>query len=357
MKLAIIGTAGIPSNYGGFETLAEYLTKELNSRLSITVYCSSKSYESKVAKHNGAKLIYIPLNANGIQSILYDIISLFHAAKSHNTILILGVSGCIILPLFRFFYPKKKLIVNIDGLEHKREKWKKPIQKFLKFSEKLAVKYADIVITDNKAIQDYVTTEYKKQSVLIAYGGNHSSKAELSSSVIEKYKLPENYAFKVCRIEPENNIQLILEAFSLTEFPIVIVGNWNYSEYGKNLKNQYSVYNHMFLLDAIYDQVILNQIRSNCKIYIHGHSAGGTNPSLVEAMYLGLPTFAYDVEYNRATTKNKARYFKSKFDLTELVTSVNSEELMKIGNEMNDIAKRDYTWEVITKKYYDIITT
>ena len=117
-NVAIIGTVGIPGNYGGFETLAEYLTNELSKRLSLTVYCSSKSYVSKKAVLNGARLIYIPLNANGIQSIPYDIISLFQAAKSHDLILILGVSGCMILPAFRLFYPKKKLIVNIDGLEH-----------------------------------------------------------------------------------------------------------------------------------------------------------------------------------------------------------------------------------------------
>lgn len=354
MNVAIIGTVGIPGNYGGFETLAEYLTKELSNRLNLNVYCSSKNYESKKAVHNGARLIYIPLNANGIQSIPYDIISLFQAAKSHDLILILGVSGCIILPVFRLFYPKKKLIVNIDGLEHRREKWKRPIQKFLKLSEKLAVKYSDVVITDNKAIQEYVRKEYQKESVLIAYGGNHSTSIELSESVRNLYKLPDKYAFKVCRIEPENNVHMILQAFSEINFPLVIVGNWNNSEYGKGLKTKFSGFENLILIDAIYDQSILNQIRSNCSIYIHGHSAGGTNPSLVEAMYLGLPVFAYDVSYNRETTFNKALYFKDENQLKKLILETSENSIKQIGDDLKVIANENYTWKIITEKYFKL---
>ena len=354
MNVAIIGTVGIPGNYGGFETLAEYLTKELSNRLSLTVYCSSKSYESKMAVHNGARLIYIPLNANGIQSIPYDVISLFQAAKSHELILILGVSGCIILPVFRLFYPKKKLIVNIDGLEHRREKWKRPVQKFLKLSERLAVKYSDVVITDNKAIQEYVEKEYRKESVLIAYGGSHSNYVELSESVRHEYNLPDKYAFKVCRIEPENNVHMILQAFSEITFPLVIVGNWNNSEYGKGLKTKYSVFENLILIDAIYDQFILNQIRSNCSIYIHGHSAGGTNPSLVEAMYLGLPVFAYDVSYNRETTFNKAVYFNEENQLKKLILETSEKSIKQIGDDLKVIANENYTWKIITEKYFKL---
>ena len=123
--------------------------------------------------------------------------------------------------------------------------------------------------------------------------------------------LSENYAFKVCRIEPENNVHLILEAFY--KYPllnIVLVGNWNNSVYGKQLKLQFESFENIYLLEPIYDQNILNQLRSNCYLYIHGHSAGGTNPSLVEAMYLELPIIAYDINYNRETTSNKALYFK-----------------------------------------------
>lgn len=351
MKIAIIGTAGIPAKYGGFETLTEYLTKELGEQFTISVYCSSKIYTDKVKKFNNSNLHYIPLNANGIQSIPYDIISLFNAAKSNDIILILGVSGCIILPIFKLFYPKKKLIINIDGLEHKREKWNSVIKKFLKFSERIAVKYGDIIISDNKEIQSYVRTEYNKKSTLIAYGGDHVKKCELSESIKLEYNLADNYAFKVCRIEPENNIEMILQAFSKLNYQFVIVGNWNKSQYGIELKSKYSEFENLRLLDAIYNQNILNQIRSNCSIYIHGHSAGGTNPSLVEAMNLSLPIFAFDVPYNRATTFDQAKYFKSSEDLIELISNIDSIDLKELGKTMKEIAEENYTWKYIASEY------
>ena len=306
-KIAIIGTVGLPVKYGGFETLAEYLTKYLSKEFDLTVYCSAKSYEEKLSTHNGAKLEYINLNANGIQSIPYDMFSILKSYRYADTILILGVSGCIILPFVKLF-SKKKIVANIDGLEWKRQKWNKYAKWFLKYSEKQAVNYADIVITDNQVIQDYVVAEYGKESTLITYGGDHVNRVELSKAVSDDYTfLNGKYAFTVCRIEPENNIHSIMEAMAMqNELPLVIIGNWDNSEYGRGLRKEYASKEHIHLLDPIYDQNILDQIRANCYVYLHGHSAGGTNPSLVEAMYLGLAIFAYDVSYNIETTEHQA---------------------------------------------------
>lgn len=350
-KIAIIGTVGIPAKYGGFETLVEYLTKELGLNHDFTVYCSSKNYSSKIKKHNNAILKYIPLKANGVQSIPYDIISLLFASKKADTILILGVSGCLILPLYRFFYKSKKLIVNIDGLEHRREKWGKLARRFLKLSERLAIKYADEIIADNQGIVDYVKKEYNHDSNLITYGANHVKAIKLSNEVIKKYNLPNDYGFKVCRIEPENNVKLILNAFSKSNHSLVIIGNWKNSDYGVNLYNEYNNYNNLWLLNPIYDQDILNQIRSNSRIYIHGHSAGGTNPSLVEAMFLGLPIVSFDVNYNRETTFNQALYFKDSHSLNIILDNVKSNELSSLSLLMKEIAVKNYTWELISEKY------
>ncbi len=354
-KVAIIGTCGIPARYGGFETLAENIVGFFPEKITLTVYCSSKTYTKKLNHYKKANLKYIPLYANGIQSIGYDIISLFSAANKNDIIFIFGVSGCIILPLFRLFYPSKKLIINIDGLEYKRDKWKKPIRKFLKLSEKLAVKYCDKIIADNKTIQQYIKEEYNKNSYFIAYGGNHVTKRSLSAPLKNKYQIPNKYACMVCRIEPENNVHLILEAFSTLSFPLVIIGNWEHSQYGKQLKNEFGQRKNIFLLDSIYDQDELNQIRSNCSFYVHGHSAGGTNPALVEAMYLGLPVIAYDVPYNRETTFNKAKYFSSVEDLKKIINEIRHTELSKIGSELQKQAKKEYTWEKISAKYLSLI--
>ena len=316
------------------------------------VYCSSKSYNVKLEKHNNAKLNYINLKANGIQSIPYDIISIIKSFKKSGSLLILGVSGCLVLPLIKLI-SNTKIIVNIDGLEWKRAKWGKFAKCFLKFSEKIAVKYADEIITDNKIIFDYVKSEYDASSHLIAYGGDHVTNESFDDQFIEKYPLVKSdYAFKVCRIEPENNIHIILEAFSnLPEKKIVCIGNWANSEYGKNLKTEYAEYKNIFLLDPIYDQTVLNQFRSNCNLYLHGHSAGGTNPSLVEAMYLGLPIFAFGADYNKETTENKAIYFNNVNELVLLLKNTDDEKLIDIGHDMNIIAKERYTWDYISTQY------
>ena len=354
-KISIIGTVGIPAKYGGFETLTEYLTKNLNTKYDITVYCSSKSYDKKLEIYNNAKLKYINLNANGVQSIPYDIVSIFSSLKFADTLLILGVSGCIILPFVRLF-SKKRIIVNIDGLEWKRDKWSKGAKWFLKYSEKLAVKYADEVVTDNKVIQEYVKSEYDKESTLIAYGADHVTKETMSDKLKSKYPfINEKYAFKVCRIEPENNIHVILEAFEeYSELNLVIIGNWANSKYGIKLQEKYNDVENIYLLDPIYEQHILNQIRSNCHIYIHGHSAGGTNPSLVEAMYLELPIFAYGIQYNRETTQNKALYFDDKDELIELLKSTDKETLQKVATNMKIVAEENYTWKKISEQYSKI---
>lgn len=355
MRVAIIGTVGIPATYGGFETLTEYLTQQLGEKIQFTVYCSSKAYSVKLKEYNNAQLEYIPLKGNGIQSISYDIISLFKAAKAHDSILILGVSGCIILPVFRLFYKQKRLIINIDGLEHRRGKWNKNVRKFLRYSEKLALKYADEVITDNEAIKKYVKDEYKRESTFIAYAGDHVEKLALTREVQQKYSIPDKYALKVCRIEPENNIQLVLDAFSEISIPLILIGNWSNSTYGSSLKTKFGGYKNIHLLDSIYDQNILNQIRSNCTIYLHGHGAGGTNPSLVEAMNLGLPIFCFDCVYNRATTFNEGLYFKDVAELKCLFEFTSKETLSSLGETMLKIAKENYTWKKISNQYYELL--
>jgi glycosyltransferase involved in cell wall biosynthesis len=266
--------------------------------------------------------------------------------------LILGVSGCVILPFIRIF-STKKIIVNIDGVEWKRNKWHFFAKWFLKVSEKLAVKYSDCVVTDNKVIQSHVSRSYKAHSKLIEYGGDHVSKQELSSSILNKYPfLRKPYAFSVCRIEPENNICMILESFvTQRKLQIIIVGNWLNSSYGRQLFEKFHYKKGISLIDPIYDQTILNSIRANCDLYIHGHSAGGTNPSLVEAMHLELPIFAFGVNYNIETTEGKANYFSNSYELTDLVMDSNSDDLKRNACNMHEIASRRYVWSSISRKY------
>lgn len=353
-KVAIIGTQGVPARYGGFETLVENMLGEnASSNINYTVFCSSKDMPTKLETYKNARLRYIPLHANGIQSIPYDILSMIKAAKGYDTMLILGVSGCLFLPLLRMLY-HRKLIVNIDGLEHKRAKWGKIARKILKMSEAMALKYADIVIADNKGIQNYVYDTYFKPSVLIAYGGDHV-KCELSTSqqinILQKYGVEAGrYGITICRIEPENNCHVTLEAFAQSGKDIVFIGNWMKSNYSINLYKKYYGRKHIHLINSLYDKEELYALRNNCKWYIHGHSAGGTNPSLVEAMFFKKPILAFDVIYNRETTHNKAFYFKDKEALKDLI-SLPQEALENNAKDMMEIAEKNYQWKHIAELY------
>ena len=349
-NITIIGTQGVPANYGGFESLVENIIGEnKSSDINYTVFCSSKDLPQQIREYKGAKLKYIPISANGVQSIPYDMLSLLKVPKKTDVILVLGVSGSLILPFFRMF-SKKKLVINIDGLEHRRDKWGKVARWYLKLSEKMAVKYANVIIADNKGIQYYVKEEYGKESVLIAYGGDHVIRdidPIFEKNTLDRFSFTHNdYAITVCRIEPENNCHNTLEAFSKTDKKLIFIGNWNRSEYGRELKERYSKFSNIIIQDPIYDIDILYALRKNASMYIHGHSAGGTNPSLVEAMFFGCPILCYDVVYNRASTQEKAYYWK---DVDELVDLLNRTDLC--GDVMRSIAQKEYTWKTIASQY------
>ena len=353
-RVAIIGTVGVPANYGGFETLTEHLIEDLKDTYDITVYCSGKKYkkEERRSEYKGAKLIYIPLDANGIQSIPYDTLSILHSIFVADVLLVLGVAGAWILPFVKWF-TNKRIIISIDGIEWKRDKWNLLAKWYLFWAEGKAVKYSHIDISDNEAIQDYTAARYGSLSRIIEYGADHTMKVSITEEAIKNYSfLSGFYAFKVCRIEPENNVHTVLEAFSKTpSVPLVMVGNWDKSEYGMDLKTKYSGFENIHILDPIYDQEKLDVLRSNAGLYVHGHSAGGTNPSLVEAMYLGLPILAFGVSYNRVTTESKALYFKDFDELYKQINELDMEALIDIGVKMDEIAKRRYKWSHIAFKY------
>ena len=155
---------------------------------------------------------------------------------------------------------------------------------------------------------------------------------------------------------PENNLEMIVKAFSkMPRKTLVVVGNWNSSEFGTQLREAYKAYDNLHLLDPIYDQEELNVLRSNCKLYVHGHSAGGTNPSLVEAMILQLPILSFDVSFNRATTHNQALFFKNYLGLIDLVQSTNDDTLLQVAQKMKAIALQNYTWKQVANRYRGLV--
>jgi glycosyltransferase involved in cell wall biosynthesis len=353
IKIGIIGTNGLPGKYGGWDQLVNHITRNLRNDFSFIVYTSYKTADPKLKECNGAKLKIIRFKANGIQSIPFDIVSMLHAVINCDVLFICGTSGCITLPFMRLF--GKKIVLNPDGQEWKRKKWSKPVQWFLKISERFGVHFASTVVADNVKIQEYILEKYNKESSLIEYGGDQVINVDLSIETANKYTISKgNYAFKVCRIEPENNIHVILEAFKEKgNIDLIIIGNWDFSEYGRSLRNEYSRFENLKLLNPIYDQVTLDELRSNCGLYVHGHSVGGTNPSLVEAMNLGLCIAAYNVDYNIETTENSALYFSDEKELLKILYDFENDliDIEKYKGKMKEIALRRYRWSIITEKY------
>jgi glycosyltransferase involved in cell wall biosynthesis len=356
MSIAILGTVGVPANYGGFETLAENLVDYHASsadRYALSIYCSAKAFPDHPKRHGTAQLRYIRLDANGAQSIPYDTLSLLDAVRrGDDRLLLLGVSGALVLPLVRLI-SRARIVTNIDGIEWKREKWKGLAKAILRASEWAAVRFSHQVIADNQAIADYVKETYDQTCEVIAYGGDHALAYEPDPAAA--VELPASYALALCRIEPENNVAMILEAFSGLDMPLVFVGNWEKNEYGRNLKARYAGHPTITIHNPIYEPRGLRAIRDKASIYVHGHSAGGTNPSLVEMMHFGIPILAHGCAFNRHSTEGKARYFESEAELAEQLRNLNPEVAGQIGDNMREIAQRKYTWDQIGKAYFELL--
>jgi hypothetical protein len=169
-KVAIVGTMGLPAQYGGFATLVHFLVAQLGDRMDLTVYCSGPEYATRANNYLSALLKYMPFRANGAQSVPYDIIALAHSCIYADVVLVLGASGGVFMPLVRL--AGKRTILNIGGVEWRRSKWGWWASLFLRLSEAIAVKSAGTLVADNVGIAAYLAAEYRKPSVLIEYGGD-----------------------------------------------------------------------------------------------------------------------------------------------------------------------------------------
>ena len=359
-KVAIIGTNGLPAKYGGFETLANYLTLHLKDEYDFTVYCSKTPKNRRLVKFNEAKLIYLPFKANGWESMIYDALSIAHALYVSDILVILGFSGVFAFP-FKILF-KKKVIFNIGGIEWQKVRGRKFLASLevlsKKWIERICVHFSDIIIVDNQVIYDYVKSTYGIESVFAEYGGDHAKSIPVGG-LISKYSfLEKKYDVTISRAQEDMNIHLIIEAYKkIPDRNLVVISNWEISGYGINLKRENKdKYPNIFLVDSIYNLNELNAIRSNSQLYIHSHSLCGSAPSLIEAMYLGLPVLCFDVDTNRATTEEKSFYFVDSASLIGILKNLDNNILEQLGKEMKLIADRRYNWKRITNLYKECIS-
>lgn len=362
IKVAIVGTNGIPAAYGGYETLADNLARELGEAVDMTIYCSKNQKQKhyiKEGEYHHAKLRYSRWKANGIQSMIYDTVTLIRSSLKDDVIIYLGPGAGFVLPILRFFGCKKNIIVNHGGLnEWEREKMSSFERKVAKLGHKCAAKSSTYNIADNYLYRDSLKHNFGTDSIVIRYGGDHAQGVHYDDDLLAKYPfLNKKYAVSVSRAQVDNNLHVVLEAYAkMPNRLLVLVSNWQVSDYGKELREKYyNKYPNIIVLDAIYNPKEINAIRSNAQFYIHSHSRCGTAPSLCEAMSLGLAIIAFDVPVNHETTREKALYFKDADTLVGAVEHVTDEEVSELAAASLQIAKEEFKWSHIANQYLQLI--
>lgn len=358
LKIGILGTRGIPNRYGGFEQCAEYLAVGLVQKGHDVWVYNSHDHEYQENEWNGVHIIHCndPEKKMGTAGqFIYDWNCINDARKRDFDILLqLGyTSNSIWYPR----WPKNCVnIVNMDGLEWKRSKYSKKVQWFLKHAEKWAAMHGDVLIADSVGIQQYLKETYNKPSHFIAYGADILTLTDVS--VLQQYDLiPHQYAILIARMEPENNIEMIIKGYieSNNLQPLVVVGKTD-NTFGTYLKETYHHHSQIKFTGGIYNADIINNLRYYSLLYFHGHSVGGTNPSLLEAMGCSALIAANDNVFNKGVLGNDALYFADTKDVARLVHDVidKSNYQNLIDNNLQKIRDR-YNWPRIVEEYEKVM--
>ncbi|MBC3868950.1 DUF1972 domain-containing protein [Undibacterium oligocarboniphilum] len=347
-KIAFIGTVGIPNRYGGFESFLEHCAPIIAKSVDeVIVTCDASAYENQAEIYNGVSRMFIPLKANGISSIFHDLYAFIKVLPLVSHIVVLGVSGGIWFPLFRLlcWIMKVHLSVNVDGVEWRRSKFSWVKRKILKLFDFLAQKCSNKIVYDNEALLPFVLNSCKSKAILISYSGDHVLRLMPKPSVITKS------ALTICRVEPENQVEMLIEgmlASHLTSY--TFVGNWNNSLYGRLMKERYKNEKRIVFSDPIYDAGKLAELRETHEFYLHGHSVGGTNPSLVEMLFYDNKILCFDCTFNRATAGSAASYFQSSNQLSQLINTTIGLEVKSRNSYI-----KNYTSQRIAKDYLQML--
>lgn len=369
MKIAFISTRGIPNNYGGFEQFAEYISVGLAKRGHEVVVYSPKFHPYKEDNYKGVRIkhVYSPEEWMGssVGSFFYDFLSLRNALKREKFDIIYEAGYTSIVPAYIWFDVKNLktpvFTTNMDGLEYKRTKFNKWVQRFLFWEERTTVKHSHYLIADNMGIHDYYKEKYGKESKFLAYGADIHE--DYDESLLAEFGLKaRDYYLLVARLEPENNVTMALEGYLASnecgKKPLVIVGKTN-TPHGKELLEKYGGREGVRFVGGIYDFKKLNSVRYYSFAYFHGHSVGGTNPSLLEAMASSCYILAHDNIFNRAVLKENARYYDDAKSVTQLLDNVyalsDKYRELYVNANLEEI-RSEYSWEKLVnehEKYFE----
>lgn len=357
IKIAILGSRGIPNAYGGFEQFAEYLSVGLVERgIEVWVYCSH-THPYQQPEYRGVHLIHCkdPEDRMGtVGQFLYDLNCIRDSRKrGFDVILQLGYTSSSIW--HRLLPRSAHIITNMDGLEWKRSKYNAPVRRFLKFAEKLAVRHSDALVADSEAIAEYLMATYHAHSTFIPYGAEIPENPD--AGLLQTLDLePGKYYLLIARMQPDNHIEEAIKGVlaSETPYPLVVVGNVN-NGHGRYLTSRYTLPRIIFT-GGIFDRNLLNTLRHHCRLYFHGHSAGGTNPSLLEAMAAQALICAHDNPFNRAVLGEDGFYFRDPADIASHCLQPESNTRWKemINNNLMKIHTK-FRWKGVVEAYGEMV--
>jgi glycosyltransferase involved in cell wall biosynthesis len=359
IKLAILGTRGIPARYGGFETFAEQLaTRLVRCGIDVTVFCPSSSPRSDET-NGGVRLRFVKCPALGKYSqIFWDAKCFCVAYRGFDVVYMLGVAGA-----FAAWVPRisgAKVWMNADGLEWQRRKWTWPQRAYLALAEALSVLFATRLIADSGAIADYLRDRFPglRRVSTIAYGADIPPDNP-NAKWIEQWGLePDSYYIVVCRLEPENHLLEIVEGFeqSQSPLPLVVLGNIeNPNPYVCALLERRS--NRVRFIGTVYDKEKLAALRFYARAYLHGHSVGGTNPSLLEAMACSNLVIAHDNPFNREVLQDSGLFFTTRPELAAAINAIDGAQVdvRKLRNRATERIRASYQWSQIADSYLELL--
>lgn len=354
MRIAMIGTRGVPARYGGFETAVE----EIGARLveaghEVRVYC--RGAERKVPEHRGMTLVHLPAVRHKVMETLsHTALSVAHLlARRTDVALVFNAANAPLLPLVRL--ARIPVATHVDGLEWKRAKWDGAGRRYYLVCERLAVRWSDDLIADAKAIQDYYRERYRVPSVMIPYGAPIQDSYDEALLTQHGYQ-PGGYHLVVARFEPENHVHLILEGYTRSKatLPLVVVGSAPYAEeYSRRIAALAAADDRIKLVGGVWDQDLLDALYAGCATYLHGHSVGGTNPSLLRAMGAGAPVVAFDVVFTREVLGSAGAFFADADQVAAAVEAAEEQPGVERarGAAGRERARSEYTWDDVAARY------
>lgn len=362
MRVAMMGTRGVPAHYGGFETAIEEIGRRLVDRgHSVTVYCRRPADGEPVpARYLGMDLVTLPaLRSKSLETLSHTAISTLHllTREKHDAVLLFNSANSVFVPPIRL--RRIPVAVHVDGLEWKRSKWSGAGQRYYRMAESLSVRWADALIADAQGIADYYRAEFGATTEMIAYGAPILNDQD-DDRVRDLGLLPGGFHLVVARFEPENNIEMIVRGYCASDatHPLVVVGSAPYNDsYTRSLDEIVRGDERVKLLGAVWDQQQLDQLYSHATTYLHGHSVGGTNPSLLRAMGAGAAVSAFDVTFNREVLGPKGWFFGDEADVAELVEAAESDPSVTLGygDGCRERASLLYRWDDVTDGYESLI--